>query len=507
MRLVRDLKSDTFQSILSQVISVINVNEETPTQGRIAYNSNTGTIYYGNGSQWNAIGGNGNATSIQNVPVSATPPTTGQTLVYNGTSWVPTTGGGTTVTMGGDVTGPSNSSVISALKGVPLSSVPPTSGQVLSYNGTQWIPVTIPVNNILWVYPTYTTSQIQAALDQVIYNIVAFVPGTYNLTAGLIIRRNDLDVWGNNANLFLNNGVEQPVLFLGDLTSYPPTITYSNINVSGFNIDGNKANQASEKGPLYPPSWNVYNNGITISQCDYVTVNKCAITSCRSGGIVWTLNSVNLEISGCSSTNNYFDGIAGYTSSYVKVIDNRSYNNTNGAGISLDNNNENLIITGNNFSGNNVGIFARWTNDTQVNNNIISSNIGNGLFLSGYNSVPDNNINRWTISNNNIFLNGQQGLYLQSVTNTSIVGNVISQNVQNGINITSYGLTPQNGVSQYVNISSNIVTANSNVGFYNDASNSAGNGAVGNALVVNTILNNVNAQVVGDLTAWAVLSP
>lgn len=46
---------------------------------------------------WQAAGGgSGNATSIQSVPVSATAPTTGQVLEYDGTDWVPTTpsGGG-----------------------------------------------------------------------------------------------------------------------------------------------------------------------------------------------------------------------------------------------------------------------------------------------------------------------------------------------------------------------------------------------------------------------------
>jgi hypothetical protein len=39
-------------------------------------------------------GGSGNATSLQSVPIDPTAPTSGQLLAYNGTSWIPTTTGG-----------------------------------------------------------------------------------------------------------------------------------------------------------------------------------------------------------------------------------------------------------------------------------------------------------------------------------------------------------------------------------------------------------------------------
>lgn len=41
-----------------------------------------------------AVGGSGNATSLQGNPVAAIAPTVGQTLVWNGTAWTPGTGGG-----------------------------------------------------------------------------------------------------------------------------------------------------------------------------------------------------------------------------------------------------------------------------------------------------------------------------------------------------------------------------------------------------------------------------
>jgi hypothetical protein len=56
-----------------------------------------GTTITATGGVISAVGGSGNATEIQSIPVSATAPTTGQVLEYNGSEYVPTTpssGGG-----------------------------------------------------------------------------------------------------------------------------------------------------------------------------------------------------------------------------------------------------------------------------------------------------------------------------------------------------------------------------------------------------------------------------
>jgi len=63
--------------------------------GRLYFTTDTDLIYYDTGTAWEEVGPSGeatsNATEIQGVAVSATAPTSGQRLVYNGTEWVPTT--------------------------------------------------------------------------------------------------------------------------------------------------------------------------------------------------------------------------------------------------------------------------------------------------------------------------------------------------------------------------------------------------------------------------------
>lgn len=67
-------------------------------------------------------------TAIQGSPVSITPPTTGQILQWNGTEWVPTI------------------QMVTTIQGIPVSAIAPTIGQVLQFNGTEYIPVTLPIS-------------------------------------------------------------------------------------------------------------------------------------------------------------------------------------------------------------------------------------------------------------------------------------------------------------------------------------------------------------------------
>lgn len=89
---------------------------------------------------------NGSISVIQHVPVSPAIPTAGQVLTLIAGVWTPATPmvSGNLV---GDVTGPIGSNTISAIKGVTVgaSAATPTVGQVLAYNGTEWIPDTPPL--------------------------------------------------------------------------------------------------------------------------------------------------------------------------------------------------------------------------------------------------------------------------------------------------------------------------------------------------------------------------
>jgi len=77
-------------------------------------------------------------TKLQGNKVSPIDPVTGQALVWDGKQWVPGTTTGGTVTLAGDATGPSNANTVAAIQGQPVSTLAPMTGEVLTWDGSQW---------------------------------------------------------------------------------------------------------------------------------------------------------------------------------------------------------------------------------------------------------------------------------------------------------------------------------------------------------------------------------
>jgi hypothetical protein len=97
-------------------------------------------------------GNNSSATApkvsgLQGRPVSSTPPVTGQVLTWNGTTWIPSNNG--IINLLGDVNGTTAASVVVRLQGQPIASTVPGANQVLQYIGGTWTPSNlsgVPVN-------------------------------------------------------------------------------------------------------------------------------------------------------------------------------------------------------------------------------------------------------------------------------------------------------------------------------------------------------------------------
>ena len=80
---------------------------------------------------------------LQGNPVDSTAPSSNQALVWNGLKWAPgNVTAATVITMAGDVTGLSNATLVGALQGFPIASNAPTTGQVLAWSGSQYVPST-----------------------------------------------------------------------------------------------------------------------------------------------------------------------------------------------------------------------------------------------------------------------------------------------------------------------------------------------------------------------------
>lgn len=104
-------------------------------------------------------------------PLLSTAPTTGQSYVWNGTNWVPGTpaAGSPTGAAGGDLSGTYPNPTVSKLQNRPVSATAPTTNQVLTWNGTSWIPQN-PAGLPLQFGLTYTT---MPTLDGQLYSYTA----------------------------------------------------------------------------------------------------------------------------------------------------------------------------------------------------------------------------------------------------------------------------------------------------------------------------------------------
>lgn len=72
---------------------------------------------------------------IQGKTVSATAPTSGQVLTWNGSQWVPQAVSGA---LGGDLSGTTAAATVQAIQGQSVATTTPATGQVLTWGGSSW---------------------------------------------------------------------------------------------------------------------------------------------------------------------------------------------------------------------------------------------------------------------------------------------------------------------------------------------------------------------------------
>ena len=275
--------------------------------------------------------------------------------------------------------------------------------------------------------------------------------GTYVLSQGIHINRSNITLSGERGTLIqLGNGVNQPVVLIGS-DAETPAVSIDNIEVADLEIDGNKDFQTSETDPQR--SW-IRNNGIDVRMVNDLWVSGVVVRGARSGGVVVSWNSSRISISDSSFTDNYFDGIALYTSRDIHVSTFMTYSNS-AAGLSLDNQLNNVIFSDGQVRNNgDVGIFVRDSSDLMFSNLEIAGNNADGCFMSHQtdgsgNPISGTGVNRLFFSGCSFLDNNRNGIWLASPTSLSsgnaVSGSLFSGNTDTAIKVDVGGSLDQSG--------------------------------------------------------------
>lgn len=182
---------------------------------------------------------------LQTRSLSSNAPSIGQVIAWNGTQWIPTTpaSGGPA---GGDLGGTYPNPTIAKLQGTTVSASSPSSGQILTYNGTAWIASSFTgaaSGDLSGTYPNPIVSKLQGrsvlstapTVNQVLtWNGAAWTPGNATtFSAG-----GDLSGTNTSQTVIAINGATVPVS--GSLTtgnvlqvSGGSALTYAPINLAG----------------------------------------------------------------------------------------------------------------------------------------------------------------------------------------------------------------------------------------------------------------------------------
>lgn len=277
--------------------------------------------------------------------------------------------------------------------------------------------------------------------------VIVKTNGPVVVSKSIVIDRDNVTLEGEGRGLTvlrLANQVNVPVIVMG-MAAAAPTVTRRNIRITDLTIDGNQSNQSQETDPHNPA---LRNNGISIRRIGSSSVERVTIKSCRSGGLVTELGCRWLTIRDVESSDNYFDGMAGYATEDSLFSGLRLHNN-NAAGLSIDLDFSHNTITESVFTDNGkLGIFMRDSRDNLFSGLQIRRSGEHGIFIAEAEGGPGTAATGNTFSN--CLIQDSVGAGIR-VNDASCVDNLFSSsqlagNAGGGVSEAVPGLVQQVGV-------------------------------------------------------------
>jgi len=292
-----------------------------------------------------------------------------------------------------------------------------------------------------------TGAEIQRALDALPESggEVVLPASRIEVHQPIILSRDNETLRGAGAAtiLHLADNANCPVIILGEPVDYP-TQTIRHLKVAGFFIDGNRAHQQRELWQLQGEGSEIRNNGVTVQNVTDSTVENVTTARCRSGGLVTTRDVRRLTVRNLTAFDNEFDGLACYQTADSLFTGLYLHDNP-GAGISLDLDFNNNVISNAVLSANDLGVFMRSSRGNQFCDIAIRSSRHFGVFMahaeqqtpSGWEPIPRTECAQNSFTNLAASDCGSAAFRVNNITctNNVIIRPKFDRNAQGGLSL------------------------------------------------------------------------
>ncbi|MBA3665134.1 MAG: hypothetical protein H0W61_13115, partial [Bacteroidetes bacterium] len=306
-----------------------------------------------------------------------------------------------TANVAGDIQGPLNSQIIVALQGVPLSATTPTTGQVLQFQGTAWTPVTPSISGGAGPW-TYVPGNIFPSNNPLMDKVnIGQTSGSSLLNvlnnSGSTLGSSPVVNFSNSNSGFNAQGVLSVTNFSGS-----GACVYTQNNLAGNNSPGmiiNMSNTLSSSAGLnvtHVGQGNAGNftttNPSTSADALVASSNSGNATALKvfnsgSGGAMVATNNSPISTAQFNNTGN---GSVIYSNSNATSPGIVSYNG--GGGVAIQG-----INTATLANGGAHGVFGQTGNPSSAANGVMGVNTKNGAGVAGINSFTASSSNAFGV--------------------------------------------------------------------------------------------------------------
>jgi hypothetical protein len=248
--------------------------------------------------------------------------------------------------------------------------------------------------------------------------------GTWICSTPIVLDQNNVSLIGAGPTTILRLAASAncPVLIVGS-SAAAPSSGVANVTVASLAVDGNRTAQQTECWGGDCITHPVHNDGILIRMSSDVVVKDVTVSSAASGGLVVELSSVRVRVTGLTSFDNAYDGMAGYQTTQSS-FSNLSLHDNLAAGLSFDDHfNNNIVHNAVLASNHSDGIFMRDSTGNVFDTMEILNSAQVGIFLAQV------DLDASTPATANVFsgvvIENSGGPAMQ-VANPSCVNNVLS---------------------------------------------------------------------------------